>query len=86
NGQTRARPERQAIIEITLGDGRRLSHRTRAVRGTPENPMESAEVEAKALDLMAPVLGKSQADGLIEAIRAIEKLEDARELRRWLAA
>ena len=86
NELTRARPERQAIIEITLGDGRRLTHRTRAVRGTPENPMESAEIEAKARDLMAPVLGKSQADGLIEAVRAIEKLSDARELRRWLAA
>ena len=45
-----------------------------------------AEVEAKARDLMAPVLGKDQADGLIEAVRASEKLSDARELRRWLAA
>jgi 2-methylcitrate dehydratase PrpD len=86
NELTRARPERQAIIEITLNDGQRLTHRTRAVRGTPENPMESAEVEAKALDLMAPVLGKDRADRLIEAVRGIEKLDDARDLRRWLAA
>ncbi len=45
-----------------------------------------AAVAAKARELMAPVLGKSQADGLIVAVRAIEKLEDARDLRRWLAA
>ena len=48
-----ARPRRQAIVEIDLRDGRRLSHRTIAVRGTADNPMTRDEVEAKALDLMA---------------------------------
>ena len=52
-----ARPPRQAIVEIALRDGRRLSHRTVAVRGTAANPMTTAEVEAKALDLMTGVLG-----------------------------
>ena len=52
-----ARPRRQAIVEIVLRDGRRLSHRTIAVRGTADNPMTRDEVEAKALDLMAGPLG-----------------------------
>jgi 2-methylcitrate dehydratase PrpD len=81
---TEARPERQAIIEVTLNDGRELSHRTVAVRGTPENPMETAEVEEKARGLMAPVLGDARAQALIEAIADIESLANARDLRPLL--
>ena len=33
-------PARQAIVKIETADGRTLSHRTYAVRGTPGNPME----------------------------------------------
>src|SRR6516165_4233587 len=50
-------PARQAIVKIETADGRMLSHRTYEVRGTPGNPMNADEVAAKALDLMAPVLG-----------------------------
>ncbi|MDX1483326.1 MAG: MmgE/PrpD family protein [Alphaproteobacteria bacterium] len=78
---TEARPERQAIIEATLSDGRELSHRTVAVRGTPENPMETGEVEEKARGLMAPVLGDRRTEDLIAAIADIEGLGDARDLR-----
>jgi 2-methylcitrate dehydratase PrpD len=78
---TEARPERQAIIEATLADGRKLEHRTYAVRGTPENPMETAEVEEKARSLMAPILGDTRTEALIEAIADIESLANARDLR-----
>src|SRR3546814_5683347 len=57
---TAARPARQAIVEIDCADGRRLSYRTRTVLGTPDNPMTEAQVEAKARDLIAPVLGDTQ--------------------------
>src|SRR5262249_17266824 len=53
-----ARPRRQAIVEIALRDGRQLTHRTIAVRGTADNPMTRQEVEAKALDLIAGPLGR----------------------------
>ena len=81
---TEARPERQAMVEATLGDGRQLSHRTVSVRGTPENPMETAEVEEKARGLMAPVLGGDRTDALIAAIADIESLANARDLRPLL--
>ncbi|HET7197784.1 MAG TPA: MmgE/PrpD family protein, partial [Burkholderiales bacterium] len=55
---TRAMPSRQGIVELLLRDGRRLTHHAKAVRGTAENPMTRAEVEAKAYDLAAPVLGE----------------------------
>jgi 2-methylcitrate dehydratase PrpD len=78
-----ARPRRQAIVEIDLQDGRRLSHRTRAVRGTADNPMTQGEVEAKALDLMAAVLGSDRAKKLVEACRTIEYVQDMCELRQY---
>jgi 2-methylcitrate dehydratase PrpD len=78
-----ARPRRQAIVEIVLRDGRTLSHRTRAVRGTADNPMTRAEVEAKALDLMTGVLGSQRASKLVEACGSIEHIGDMCELRPY---
>jgi 2-methylcitrate dehydratase PrpD len=80
-----ARPRRQAIVEVETTDGRRLSHRTRAVRGTSDWPMERAEVEAKCLDLLAPVIGTERSRALVAAVWEIEVLADARELRSLLA-
>jgi 2-methylcitrate dehydratase PrpD len=74
-----ARPLRQAIVEISLHDGRALTHRTRAVRGTADNPMTRAEVEAKALDLMRGPLGAERARDLVEACRRIEYSRDISE-------
>jgi 2-methylcitrate dehydratase PrpD len=82
---TEARPERQAIIEVRLKDGRELDHRTVSVRGTPENPMETPEVEEKARGLMAPVLGDERTQTLIDVIGGLEGLADVRELRPLLA-
>jgi len=78
---TEARPARQAIVEIDTADGRQLSHRTRAVLGTPDNPMRPEQVEAKARELLALTLGTDAADALIAALRDIEAVEDVRALR-----
>jgi 2-methylcitrate dehydratase PrpD len=77
-----ARPRRQAIVEIVLRDGRRLSHRTIAVRGTADNPMTRDEVEAKALDLMVGPLGPARAEELVSACRTVERCRDMTEFRR----
>ena len=55
-----AKPARQAIVRIETADGRTLAHRTYEVRGTPGNPMDKSEVDAKALDLTRPILGASR--------------------------
>jgi 2-methylcitrate dehydratase PrpD len=83
---TAAVPARQAIVEIETASGQRLCHRSYAVRGTPDNPMEAAEVENKALDLMAPVIGKERAAELVTAIAALDRLASVRELRGLLQA
>ena len=77
-----ARPARQAIVEIETTDGRRLSHRTVAVRGTADNPMDRREVEAKACDLIAEVMGKRRANDIIRAVGLIETVTDIAELQK----
>jgi 2-methylcitrate dehydratase PrpD len=83
---TRAMPRREGIIEIGLKDGRELRHHTRAVRGTPGNPMARAEVEAKSLDLMAPVIGRARSGRLCAAVWNLERIRDIRSLRPLLRA
>src|SRR3546814_14134152 len=83
---TAARPARQAIVEIDCADGRRLSHRTRTVLGTPDNPMTEAQVEAKSRDPIAPVLGDTQTDAPIAALRDLESQDYVRKPNALLPA
>ena len=79
-------PARQSMVKIETTDGRMLSHRTYEVRGTPGNPMDADEVAAKALDLMAPILGKARADELIAAVYRLDSFGPVSGLRRLLQA
>jgi 2-methylcitrate dehydratase PrpD len=80
----RALPRREAVVEITLNDGTRLSEHVTAVRGTPLNPMTREEVVAKARELMAPVLGAPNAGSVIEKLLGLESLKNILELRPFL--
>jgi 2-methylcitrate dehydratase PrpD len=82
----KAKPPRQATVTIETIDGRSLSHHTTQVRGTSGNPMDASEVEAKALDLMTPVLGAARTAELIAAIREIDHLGPITRLRPLLQA
>ena len=79
-------PARQAIVKIETADGRTLSHRTYEVRGTPGNPMDQSEVDAKALDLMVPVLSEGRAKELVAAIGNLDRFGPVSGLRRLLQA
>src|SRR2546422_43131 len=81
---TQAMPRREGIVEIRLKDGREFRHHTRAVRGTPENPMSREEVEAKSHDLMAPVTGIARSRKLCETVWNLESIKDVRTLRPLL--
>jgi 2-methylcitrate dehydratase PrpD len=76
-----ALPVRQGIVEVTLRDGRVLHHHTRNVRGTPANPMPREEVEEKCFNLLRPVLRRKRARALIDAIWALERVDDVKSLR-----
>jgi 2-methylcitrate dehydratase PrpD len=77
-------PRREAIVEIALVDGTRLTERVGAVRGTSDNPMTRDEVAAKARDLVIPVVGAANAARLIETVLALETVKDIRTLRPLL--
>ncbi len=79
-------PVRVAIVEVSLSDGTKLSERVEHVRGTPENPMTTEELLAKARELMTPVLGATTTAKLIERVMEIENVKDIRDLRPLLQA
>jgi len=81
---TEAKPSRQAILEVTTTRREVLSHRTRAVLGTPDNPMSEDEISSKSFDLLAPVLGDKKAEVLLEALWSVESIEDVGALRPLL--
>jgi len=81
---TRAMPSRQGVVEVVLRNGTKLRRHVKAVRGTAENPMTRAEVDAKAYDLIVPVFGKQCARRLCDAIWALDKLPNVRKLRPLL--
>jgi 2-methylcitrate dehydratase PrpD len=83
---TQAMPSRQGIVELRLRDGRELRHHTRAVRGSADNPMTRAEVDAKSYDLIAPVIGGARARKLCDLVWRLEKVKDVRALRPLLRA
>jgi 2-methylcitrate dehydratase PrpD len=80
----RALPRREAIVEIALADGTKLSEHVTAVRGTPANPMTREEVVAKARELMDPILGATKTGTIIEKILSLENVRSIRELRPFL--
>ena len=77
-------PVRETSVEVTLTDGRQLTERVNAVRGTPEDPMPRSEVVAKARDLMVSVMGADRSTALIDRLLALDQLHSVRELRPLL--
>jgi 2-methylcitrate dehydratase PrpD len=75
---------RSGRVDVTLRDGRTVSHFTRFPPGTKENPASTEVLNGKARDLMAPVLGAERTDRLIRRINALEEVGDMRELVRSL--
>jgi 2-methylcitrate dehydratase PrpD len=75
----------RCVMEVRLNDGRVLNHQTMAAKGSFENPLTPAEEEEKALDLVAPILGKTRSRALLDALWNLETIRDIRALRRLYA-
>jgi 2-methylcitrate dehydratase PrpD len=80
----RLMPRREAVVEVTLANGKMLSERVGAVRGTAENPMSRQDIIDKARDLITPVLGAATSQKLIDKVFAIESVKNVVELRPLL--
>jgi len=74
-------PQRTAVVEVTLTDGRTLRERVGTVRVTAANPMARDEVIAKARDLVAPTLGAATFQKLSDMVFAIENVKSVTEFR-----
>ena len=75
---------RSGLVEVTLRDGRTVSHFTRFPPGTKENPVDTEGMNVKARDLMTPVLGAKRTEELIQRVNALEEVSNMRELIRSL--
>ncbi len=80
----RLMPRRESIVEVTLADGKRVTERVGAVRGSADNPMTRDDIIAKARDLIAPVLGAATSAKLIEKVFDLENVKNVREFRPLL--
>jgi 2-methylcitrate dehydratase PrpD len=72
--------------EVTMDDGTKRSHFTKFPPGMKQNPLSIEDVNEKARDLMAPVLGSAKTDQLIAQINSLEHLENIRQLRPLFTA
>ena len=84
-GLTDAQRRWRCVMEVTLKDGRVLRHQTMAAKGSFENPLTFGEENEKALDLIAPVVGKKRAQDLLAALWKFDQIKNVRTLRRLYA-
>lgn len=73
---------RSATVVVTTTDGQQLRKHVGAVRGSVADPMAASEVQAKAEDLMEPVLGHARTRDLLQSLSSLHDLPDVNALRR----
>lgn len=71
---------RGAHVAVETIDGRAFACQIDHVRGTPANQMDTAEIAAKASDLITPLLGAARASGWIERLLTLDTVSDIRSL------
>jgi 2-methylcitrate dehydratase PrpD len=75
---------RSGRVEVTLRDGRTVSHFTRHPPGTKENPLDTKGVNDKARGLIEPVLGRERTGEIIAIVNQLEAARSIRDLVRLL--
>ena len=73
---------RGGMVEVVLKDGRTLSRHTRFPPGTKENPLDTETLNAKARDLMVPVMGPQRTEVAVRQLNELEHVSDVSELVR----
>jgi hypothetical protein len=74
-----------AFVTVETGDGRSWSRFNGFARGTRARPLSDVEVAVKFMSCVEPVLGPQAAEGLLERLRDVEMLPQARDLGRQRA-
>jgi len=81
-----SQPPWPAEVEVCLRDGTRYFSRVLQPKGDPGDPMTSAEVRRKFLDLARKALSPGRAEAVTEAVGALEELPDMGKLTSLLVA
>jgi 2-methylcitrate dehydratase PrpD len=76
----------RCAMEVTLRNGAVLTHQVLTAKGSFEDPMTRTEEQEKALDLIAPVLGKRRAQEFLDTLWNLERVRDMRSLRKLTTA
>ncbi len=74
-----------ARIVVTHSDGTSVEKYVSHVVGFPSHPMSRAEVEHKAVNLMAPCIGEARASKVVEHVNNIESLDRGGKLAVLIA-
>jgi 2-methylcitrate dehydratase PrpD len=69
-----------ARVTVTLKSGERQEVFIEGVPGFPTHPMSREDVEAKAIELMAPKLGSPVARQIVAGVWALEELRDVNDI------
>jgi 2-methylcitrate dehydratase PrpD len=75
-----------SVVEVVTRDGRTLTRRVDAAKGTPEDPLTDEEVRAKFRAATAGVVPAARAAALVGAVEAIERAPNLRPLGALLRA
>ena len=75
---------RSGRVDVTLRDGRTVTHFTRHPPGTKENPLDTNGVNEKARGLIEPVLGRQRTSEIIRMVNQLETVGNIRDLVRLL--
>ena len=67
--------QRAARVVVTTRDGRRHEHFAPYRKGDPEAPLSDADIDAKFLELVAPVTGDAKARGLLAQLWRLDTLD-----------
>jgi len=80
-------PERYtSVVEVHTRDGRTLSRRVEAAKGTRENPLTPDEVRAKYRRLVAHAIPAARAEAILAEVERLDRARDLTRLARLLRA
>lgn len=71
-------------VSVLTLDGRTASLCVEVPLGAPGNPLSDGALEEKFFSLALRVMSRERAEGLLENLRRLEKLESVADLDRWL--
>jgi len=73
----------RCVMEVHLKNGKVIHGQTMAAKGSFENPLTISEETEKAMDLIAPILGKQRSMDLINQLLHIDTMKNIQSLQTF---